>query len=203
MYCPECGKEIKEESKFCPECGTSLKGEEPVRKPVEDRKPQGPSVTISLTPGKISISLGAILIIVCFFLPWARGCTGYEYARMGLEAVEGGSDPSIEILLLLAIPALGVISLVLIWASRQGGLPSLLSAIGGIISLFVLYSKSDVPIEKYQEGVWGTVVGFALIAIGSVMELSSADEESKSLFGSVEGEPRTKEMKGTNVNGFY
>lgn len=192
MYCPNCGKEVKEESRFCPECGASLKGGEVAHRTMEDRKPQGPCVTISLTPGRISTSLGAILVIICFFLPWARGCTGYEYARMGIEAVEGGSDPSIELLLLLAIPTLGIISLVLIWASRQGGLSSLLSAIGGAISLLVLHSKSDVPIERYQEGVWGTVVGFILIAIGSVMELSFAEEESKttSLFGSIDREPK-------------
>jgi RNA polymerase subunit RPABC4/transcription elongation factor Spt4 len=196
MYCPNCGKEAKEESRFCPECGVSLKQEEVARKSIEDKKPQAPSVTIPLTPGKIITSLGAILVIVCFFLPWVHGCSGYE---LGTEAVKGGSDPSIELLLLSAIPVLGAISLVLIWASRQGLGLSLLSAIGGVISLLVLHSKSDVPIEEYQEGVWGTVVGFILIVIGSVVELSSADEESKikTLFGSIDREPKRESVSET------
>lgn len=175
MYCSNCGKEVSEESRFCPECGASLRQGEREHKSVEDRNLRRPSVIIPLTPGRISTSLGAILVIICFFLPWARGCSGYEYARMGLEAVEGGKDLSIELLLLLAIPVLGVSSLVSIWTSRQGGLSSLLSGIGGIVSLFMLHSKSDIPIEKYQEGVWGTVVGFTLVIIGSIMEQFSVD----------------------------
>ena len=54
MYCPNCGKEIPDESKFCPECGSTItpKGEE-AKKELQTKKKFNILLLISMIIGII------------------------------------------------------------------------------------------------------------------------------------------------------
>ena len=59
MYCTYCGEQIEDNSKFCQHCGRQLT--------------EGKTSSLSLSIpglGKRSGSIGSIVVLFCFFLPW-------------------------------------------------------------------------------------------------------------------------------------
>jgi hypothetical protein len=59
MYCTYCGETIEDKSKFCPHCGKQLA--------------QAGASSVNLTVpglGRRSSSLGSLVVLICFFLPW-------------------------------------------------------------------------------------------------------------------------------------
>lgn len=72
MYCPQCGKEVRDDAAFCQYCGTELKAEKAEAKPEERleeqreerREKRKTSRTISTGKGCLIIIGAAILIII-------------------------------------------------------------------------------------------------------------------------------------------
>ncbi len=64
MFCPNCGKQISDGSKFCPYCGASLEGKANIIS-----KAKSPSRSIS----KIVIPIVLIIVILVVSLWWIQG----------------------------------------------------------------------------------------------------------------------------------
>jgi hypothetical protein len=90
MFCPNCGKEIKE-GDFCPHCGHKLGAGAPSKPAPDGANPtSGGSaaadkakkvlkcakrLVLSLSLGEKIIGIAAIVSFICFFLPWMRSTT--------------------------------------------------------------------------------------------------------------------------------
>lgn len=57
MYCPNCGKELPEGSKFCPECGRSTA-------PAETPPPAKPDLTVTLNSKTLLVIAGVVIVVL-------------------------------------------------------------------------------------------------------------------------------------------
>lgn len=125
---------------------------------------------------------GAILVILCFFLPWVLVSCGNETPKLqsGLDISVGtaSTEPGYHgnpFVFLVLLAGIGV--LVLAFLAYQRGHLHPIDGIGvtaiGIMGLLYLYLQFGRPGEgvtmEYQYGIWGTVVGFLVITVGGVL----------------------------------
>jgi len=153
MFCSNCGYENKEDSQFCEKCGYTLKTENPSQ-----------SSTPSTTTYRKLISIGSIIIFICFFLPWVavscRNNSTVVVRASGLELATGnysfsyaldysigslyeenqipneGKFPAVFLLLLIGL--LGLFSLN---GKQSSSIIAIVAGIAGIIGLLILISN--------------------------------------------------------------
>ncbi len=67
MFCSNCGHKNSPNSKFCEACG----------KPIAGSVPSKTVRAAGKTPWKKYASVGAVIVLICFFLPWVMvSCSG-------------------------------------------------------------------------------------------------------------------------------
>lgn len=181
MYCTYCGHENTDEAKFCVSCGKSLQVKPPQVQPISRPEPQSGKSSNWL---RRLPSIGGLIVLVCFFLPWIMAsCTVYSEAGIevtGFELATGnygfslgdfGDYSELETSsspLFFLIPIFGLLGLL----SLNGRLSGLIFAIifgilgvlGLVIFLIVLTAMANEisPAFKisYRIGYWGSWLGF-------------------------------------------
>lgn len=135
---------------------------------------------------------GAVLVILCFFLPWVLVSCGNETPKLqsgwdigiGAGSTEPGyhGNPFVFVILLTGL----VVGTLAFSAFRRGHLnvlDGLVPIILGVVCLLFLYLQFGRPGEgvkiEYQPGFWGTVVGLLAIATGGVLNFLDRRKNSK------------------------
>ncbi len=124
MRCPQCGYENRPDARFCRNCGAALPADgAPLRETPPLSEPSGASRTsrssmvgiagkAGILGGHTILTIGALLILFGFILPWAS-CSGVQVS--GLEVAtqpsQYGAEETARILLLVPLGALGLIVL--------------------------------------------------------------------------------------------
>ena len=148
-----------------------------------------------LSRGSWFSGLGAILTFACFFLPWVTvsivgqpvvSLSGFDLA----QGVAGGIDaqPALYLVIAAAMLSLGVLA----YTYQRGysdvatAGTQLLLALIGYAPLLGLYlslrsrSQPGVPVSATpQLGLWGTMLGLLMIAIGGIIDLISPAVEPR------------------------
>ena len=170
MFCSHCGFNNKENAKFCEKCGKPTKNPPP---PV---------------PQKSSwhkwASIGAALVVICFFLPWVSvsglgiqiiSLTGFQIASGPFSGWGIPSYPAAFLLPLIGLLTFAAInfkigSSIIASFSGEKRVTSVISMIGGglgCIGLLILMSSVGSFGIKHEIGVWGQWVGnLALLGFG-------------------------------------
>ncbi len=65
MYCPECGKQIDDDSKFCEHCGKPTDSEPREETPIKTETSQKKSEILLLNRQKYPVMLSVIILIIC------------------------------------------------------------------------------------------------------------------------------------------
>lgn len=81
MYCPKCGKKIKDEGEFCPFCGVSIKEPKKEEAPVSGAKKKKNGGCL------IAAVVFLILVVVPPFITFVSGETGIAYGFIGALVV--------------------------------------------------------------------------------------------------------------------
>jgi len=190
MFCSSCGHQNKEGASFCESCGKPL--------PAGGTSTgQSPSTVSSPTVSKLSTGhkvggSGALLAIICFFLPWVLvSCGGQEYSINGWKLAAGGTigqgmyasqinGKGIFFLVLLA----GIIIIALVYMGYKRGTLNFLDGYGlialGALPLVILLIEmpnlKDQANQQglyvdYQFGLWAVVIGYIASIIGGALNL--------------------------------
>ncbi len=135
----------------------------------------------SLTQGrKFSVS-GALLVLLCFILPWTRlSCAGQVQELSGYRLASGtGVQGGLTYLWLIPIAAIAIIVLIYLRYSgqRQGSQATsrwelIASGAGLLVALWLVMSSLSEAEQMGIEvtlllGYWGTLIGFLLAIWGS------------------------------------
>lgn len=148
-------------------------------------------------------SPGALTVLVCFFLPWMMvSCFGQPVAEFsGLDLAMGpeipgafGTDRGDATPSLFVLPAIALIVLLLGFAAASRRGVNLLDRLGIMLiglgplfmlgtSLFGSSERSELAEQgiliEYRIGVWGTLVGLALIVGGGLMNWMGGEESDR------------------------
>jgi hypothetical protein len=136
---------------------------------------------------------GALLALICFFLPWVTVSCGERTSTLsGVKMAFGGTvqtnqgpeqrDPDVFMLLLFLFGISLLLLVVFAWMRhvQSRGLSIALIVISGLSLLILMLrylnqqtdTSGDVPIYvTYHAGFWGTVIGYVLALIGGVLDL--------------------------------
>jgi len=127
---------------------------------------------------------GALIVLICFFLPWAKAsCTTETGTQVHVMTVSG---PDIGGVLWLAFAAAVVILLVFFFFLGQGRLDQsrlvvALCALVGLASILIKYLDTEKPpgvTVTIMVGAIGTIVGLVLSLIG-VLFLKRESSENR------------------------
>ena len=188
MYCSKCGEPNDDSAKFCIKCGAQLltlsrPGARPAAPAPSSGTWQGPAMPPQvgaaqtgrkISPGSWVSVVGAIAVLILFFVPWAWSWGG---EASGLDYV---AEPDGELLWVVVTPVCAVAALGILYLFRKQLVVSawarIAAAIGGLIPLIVMYIEyQDRMTIKW--GYIGTVVGLALLIVGSVLDLLPASRQ--------------------------
>ena len=85
MFCPKCGKEISDDSRFCEACGTPIQQAAPAPQPtapqpaaVPAAAPASGGILAHIKTIGISAKVAVILALVAFFMPFVTISCNYE-----------------------------------------------------------------------------------------------------------------------------
>jgi hypothetical protein len=148
-----------------------------------------------MSTGRIISSSAALVVLMCFFLPWITvscgeedidSLSGYELTTgteidLGVGAEEVESD-----LIFLAVPLAALIAAGLIFGAWTGSIPGTTAAAGQVaaasITLIILSYKwlearsdaSEVGFVSFspEYGLWGVVLGLIVIAVTAIISRS-------------------------------
>lgn len=200
MFCHKCGTQNLDTAKYCIQCGTEL-----LRVP-EAASSAGPAVSLGgwvarqRARGWPISGACAVLVLICFFLPWISVSCGSEQILevSGQELAAGFTffgekAPGQPVLWLTLLAAL--ICLIIAGAayskgrmSRGGAVGQILLTAVGLIAMLVVYlnlrpqpSESDEWLEglvtlSTEIGLWGTFLGYLGIVAGAILDLRPAQE---------------------------
>lgn len=123
MLCPQCGYENRPGARFCRGCGAALPAEagpfqetpalaQPSGAPPPSSSAIGIASKAGILGGHSILTVGALLILFAFILPWAS-CSGIEVSGLELATrpSEYGAEETARILILVPLGALGLIVL--------------------------------------------------------------------------------------------
>jgi len=169
MYCPNCGKEIPEVSKFCPYCGKKLEGE------IGLSNKTGNIVESKYeSKGLISKILALIALISFLFFPQVS-CSNYSSFN-GIRLVqESFKDPSNSYSVGFIIIFIVIISSCLIvFISGKSIYTRVIFGIVGLISeiifLILINSGEAKDFLKTEWGYFLTLISFVFVIIGDSIE---------------------------------
>ncbi len=168
--CPRCSTPAKRpDARFCQRCGSPL----PAAVPAHPLPLPGIRRRVS---GWLVVALGALVVLLCFFLPWVD-CSGLQTSgwhmpcSVGVINFQGGAAGPPSYLVYL-VPLSAAMSLLLLrWRQRKiaGGL-TILIAVG--VLLFVIGTfLGRGALACSRPGLWGTLVGLAGMIWGGGKEM--------------------------------
>jgi hypothetical protein len=193
MYCVNCGYKNEAGQAYCIKCGTRLAIVHPTDSGYRPQK----SVS-GLTAGKKVSSAAALLVLVCFFLPWVTvscgaswSLSGYDLATFSAPAYATSDVPESNFLL-FAIPlaAVSILALVILTRNRARAARRLaatgevlLSLVGGLITLAVLWyfesARRDPELSglgmllfKVEPAFYLTVLSFVGSIVGAILDFA-------------------------------
>lgn len=128
--------------------------------------------------------LGAIIALACFFMPWT------ELVRISMTFsgfTWSESSPLIGIALIanLAIVGLSLYMIIRNPSWRSKALIFIISGIGiaALLQMYLRFKKLAQAVEITGEfGFWGTVIGFAIAAVGVFLTRAEEVEERSEMF---------------------
>lgn len=123
MLCPRCGHKNRPDARFCRNCGAALPAdagpfqETPALPESPGASPPSSSAIgiaskVGILGGHSILTVGALLILFAFILPWAS-CSGVEFSGLDLatQPSEYGAEGTARALLLVPLGALGLMVL--------------------------------------------------------------------------------------------
>lgn len=122
------------------------------------------------------IPIGAILIIICFYLPWVKAC-GVKVSGYQLASDEDIGEPIYWAILICGILILGAYFL----AKKPRALV-ILSAIVGLLVMLIKYFRLITQSEGRELGLtlevggYGTIIGLILAFIGGLSKKNAPEE---------------------------
>jgi len=197
MFCPKCGTENKDTATFCKECGAQL------------RQVPGPVLSAGL-PASLSggiarqrrrgwpiSGIGALLALICFFLPWITvSCGGARVLEVSGQELAAGSTfygekvfgyPQLWVTLLVPLICLIIVGVAYSKGnmSRGGAVGQIVLTGAGLIPILTTFldltsqSGSDEWISEglvtvsTKIGLWGTFLGYLGIVAGAILDLQA------------------------------
>lgn len=144
-------------------------------------------------------SPGALVAIVCFFLPWvlqscgsapAQEYSGWQLALGSAAAGEKYNGNFFVFLILIfaiAVLALAVMAMRRGYATLGDGIS--LVGLGGLVLLF-LYQQFGTPVPEGSTreilyGLWGEVIGWVLVVLGGVLNFVDSRKPHTTMTGGV------------------
>jgi hypothetical protein len=170
MYCSNCGFNNKEDAKFCENCGFQLISS--TTTPVTN-----PSDTPTKSSWRKWSSIGAAIVVICFFLPWVSvSCAGRQVVSLTGGEIATGSYSEVQAYpAVFLLPLIGAIGFIAINGKRESSIISIIVGGLGCVGLLILMSSigsmknqtsSGGVLEiNYEIGIWGQWVG-NIIQIG-------------------------------------
>ena len=149
MFCPKCGAQVPDGTKFCPSCGAALNAAAPASGPTPNPGPVSSPVTPVIgakpaSPARGVKLVAAVVMIVSFFLPLAGlSIWGYEadfsafQGTVGLEVL-GTQLDGVPQMGLFVVP--GVIAL-LVALFAKGKASDVVAILCGLGILALLYGN--------------------------------------------------------------
>lgn len=192
MFCPKCGAQNADGSRFCWNCG------EPLGTRTSTAK--GDRLTLG---GKI-IGLGSLAALFCFFLPWVSvnvlgmwsiamsGWDSVNYARpLFSEMLSASPLKALPNQVFLLVPIAAVVILVVLYF-RSGRAAARAFALAVVIFLSVvgivpalLYFPIIDALQKSpgnigasiqaNMGLWGTLAGFLAAFVGAALDIKGIE----------------------------
>jgi len=146
-------------------------------------------------------SPGAIVVLVCFFLPWVFvSCYGQPIAQFSgyelaagpmIQGPFGGAERADPTPILFGVPAVGLAVLAFAFMTTQRRRTNLLDKIGtpafGLLTIvamiFGFLSDADGLQELAQQGIsiefrigfWGTLLGLLAVTMGGILNWIMSD----------------------------
>jgi hypothetical protein len=185
MFCTYCGSQNSEGTKYCGNCGKPLVPI-PTQNTVNPNLPvpsqsntATPTVTVDSSPktkvGPKWASIGASLVLLCFFMPWLMvSCSGMAVRVSGWQLSTGNygngyqnqvqAYPAIFLILLF-----GLIGFACLNGKRSGAIAAMASGVAGIIGMILvssnLGSQTTLYVQvSYEVGYYGEWLGFLIMA---------------------------------------
>jgi hypothetical protein len=168
--CPRCSTPAKRpDARFCQRCGSPL----PAAVPAHPLPLPGIRRRVS---GRLVVALGALVVLLCFFLPWVD-CSGLQTSgwhmprSVGVINFQGGAA-GLPSYLVYLVPLSAAMSLLMLrWRQRKiaGGLTILIAV--GVLLFVVGTFLSRGALACSRPGLWGTLVGLIGMIWGGVKEV--------------------------------
>lgn len=189
MFCPKCGAQVPDGTKFCPACGTPLNPAAPVGGPASAPDASGPVVTpVSPAAGdKAAVArlvrlVAAVVMIVSFFLPFVgMSIFGYDLsfsafnATFGVEFMGQHVDGN-PVAILFVVP--GVVALLgaLLAKGKAGSVLSIVCGAALLALLALNVSEANESMGGYLTvdlliGSWLFIISGIASIVGGVLEL--------------------------------
>lgn len=183
-FCEKCGAELSEGARFCEQCGAEAI--EKKSKPTASYQPRPVSDYMKggLVTGANLAAIGALVVIVSFFLPWVSvpligQAAGYRIPDIlrSLSSLGGGSsDIDTVILLIYLVPLLAIASLIFSFAQRNrqtpsSGTPHIIIGIacGLLAILFMSYIREAEGWVRTEIGLYLTLLGSLGMFVGGIL----------------------------------
>ncbi len=198
MLCNRCGYENRPTACFCARCGASLSTGSAIETPPTPKsEPTQVASKAGILGGHSLITIGALLILFAFMLPWAS-CNGYNVSGMDLatQPDEYKLNESARMLLLVPLGALGLLAMGVLGLGANilnifvktipamvnrlvAIVPAALAALAWLcgccpsLSFFLRFQeeRADTFGEylKIEYGFWLNVFGLLLVLLGIVL----------------------------------
>lgn len=144
----------------------------------------------ALTTGRKISGSGALLALLCFFLPWVRMSCGVEIRASGLDLAANSLDPDAPSWLLFLVPIMAIAVLWTIYTILDKGSVKdravatrklIFGAVGFLptISVYISFqnARNDPAnmglgyLFELMYGYWGTVLGWIGVIVGAWLDL--------------------------------
>ena len=143
-----------------------------------------------LTTGRKISGSGALLVLLCFFLPWVRMSCGVEITASGLDLAANSPDPDAPSWLLFLVPIMAIAVLWTIYTVLDKGSVKdravairelIFGAVGFLPTISVYISLQNARNDPANLGLgylfelmydyWGTVLGWIGVIVGAWLDL--------------------------------
>lgn len=187
MFCPKCGSQVPDGTKFCPSCGTTLNATAPAPgapagAPVTNPVITSPAAGSAMTPARLVRLVAAVVMIVSFFLPLVgMSVLGYDFnfsafqGTFGMEIMGSHIDGAPQ-LILFVVPGIVALLFALVAKGKAGDVLAIVCGAAIIALLWLNMSNANDSLGGYMTldllvGGWLFVISGVASIVGGVMGL--------------------------------